>query len=174
MSSAQPLLSAIVAMTRSGVIGQNNALPWRLPKDLQYFKECTMGAPIIMGRKTFDSLKRPLPGRKNIVISRNPTAVLAPAIGVSSLEAAIVEAKKAQVAEIFVIGGGQIFSESLPLLDRLYITWIEHPYPGDIHFPDLKLLKFEEISRFGRRVPEPHHYSTYERRPKPNLAKITS
>jgi dihydrofolate reductase len=156
-------LSLIVAMTREGVIGINNQLPWHLPKDLKYFKEVTLGSPVVMGRKTFDSIGRPLPGRKNLVISREPQKITSPAEGFASLETALIRAASLSPKEIFIIGGGSIFQESLPLADRLYITWIERPYPGDVYFPPINFKGFQEFSRFSRSSPEAHHYSVYQR-----------
>lgn len=151
-------------MTRDRLIGNQNQLPWKLPADLKYFKETTGQNPMIMGRKTFDSIGRPLPGRKNIVISRTPEKILAPAHGVPSLEAALESAAQEKKSEIFIIGGSQVLQEGLPLCDRLYITWIDSPFTGDVYFPEFDLGKFKEVSRFSFTDPFPHHYCTYERK----------
>src|SRR5690554_5277556 len=119
----------IVAMAQNRVIGRNNQLPWYLPGDLRYFKQATMGKPIIMGRKTWDSIGRPLPGRMNVVISRN-AGWQAPAgtVAAPSLEAALVKAEaQAELEggdEVMIIGGGQIYAEALPMVDRMYITQV--------------------------------------------------
>ena len=128
------MISLIVALDKNRVIGLNNAMPWHLPGELQYFKETTMGKPIIMGRKTFESIGRPLPGRRNIVITRNPQYDAEGIELAYSLEEAIKLA--GDVEEIMIIGGQQIFTESLPLADRLYITEIDHEFEGDTFFPE--------------------------------------
>src|SRR5437868_13393993 len=114
------LLTLIVAKARNGVIGRDNALPWRLPEDLAHFKRTTMGAPIIMGRKTWDSIGRPLPGRRNIVVSRNPALRIAGCDVASSLE----EALRLCVGEeqVLLIGGAQLYAEALPSADRLGVA----------------------------------------------------
>ncbi|MGM9943304.1 MAG: type 3 dihydrofolate reductase [Lysinibacillus sp.] len=128
------MISLIVALDKNRVIGLNNAMPWHLPGELQYFKETTMGKPIIMGRKTFESIGRPLPGRRNIVITRNPQYDAEGIELALSLDEAIKLA--GDVEEIMIIGGQQIFTESLPLADRLYITEIDHEFEGDTYFPE--------------------------------------
>lgn len=127
------MISLIVAHDRNRVIGYENDMPWHLPGDLKYFKEMTMGKPVIMGRKTFESIGRPLPGRRNVVISRNAQYAAEGIEIVSSLEAALELV--ADVPEIMVIGGQQIFTQALPLADRLYITLIDHEFDGDTYFP---------------------------------------
>lgn len=127
------MISLIVAHDKNHVIGQNNKMPWHLPGDLAYFKKTTMGKPIIMGRNTFESIGRPLPGRRNIVITRN-NAYAADGIEiVHSVEEALELVKDQE--EIMVIGGQQIFTEVLPLADRLYITKIDFEFEGDTFFP---------------------------------------
>ncbi|HVY05046.1 MAG TPA: dihydrofolate reductase [Burkholderiales bacterium] len=130
-----PRVSIIVAMASNRVIGANNALPWHLPADLNRFKSLTMGHHIIMGRKTFESIGRVLPGRASVVVTRNPAWKVDGAITASSLRDAIAKAKGDD--EIFVIGGEQIFREALPLADRIYLTQIERDFAGDVHFPPL-------------------------------------
>jgi len=128
------MISLIVAHDENRVIGYENDMPWHLPGDLAYFKRTTMGKPIIMGRKTFESIGRALPGRLNIVITRNSDYAAAGITTVRNLKEAMELAKKEHV-EIMIIGGGQIFVEALPLADRLYITEIHHQFPGDTYFP---------------------------------------
>ena len=127
------MISLIVALDKNRVIGLNNAMPWHLPGELQYFKETTMGKPIIMGRKTLESIGRPLPGRRNIVITRNAQYDAQGIELAHSLNEAIERA--GDVEEIMIIGGQQIFTESLPLADRLYITEIDYEFEGDTYFP---------------------------------------
>ncbi|MER1957387.1 MAG: dihydrofolate reductase [Solibacillus sp.] len=127
------MISLIVAHDKNYVIGYENGMPWHLPGDLKYFKDMTMGKPIIMGRKTFESIGRPLPGRRNIVITRNDKYHAQGIETVSSLDAALALVK--DVPEIMVIGGAQIFEQAMPLADKLYITLINHEFKGDTYFP---------------------------------------
>ncbi|MEK4092925.1 MULTISPECIES: dihydrofolate reductase [unclassified Viridibacillus] len=128
------MISLIVAHDENNVIGLNNAMPWHLPGDLAYFKRTTMGKPMIMGRKTFESIGKPLPGRTNIVITRDEKYVREGIVIVHSLEEALAQAKK-ESEEIMIIGGEQIFRITLPMADRLYVTKIEKQYEGDTFFP---------------------------------------
>ena len=128
------MISLIVAHDKNRVIGYENKMPWHLPGDLQYFKEMTMGKPVIMGRKTFESIGRPLPGRRNIVITRNEHYNADGIEVVSSLDEAFQLTKDAE--ETMVIGGEQILRLALPLADRLYITLIDAEFKGDTYFPD--------------------------------------
>ncbi len=127
------MISLIVAHDDNQVIGYNNGMPWHLPGDLQYFKNKTMGKPMIMGRKTFESIGRPLPGRRNIVITRDENYRAEGIEIVTSLEEAIAIA--GDVQEIMIIGGEQIFRLSMEMADRLYITKINHSFQGDTFFP---------------------------------------
>ncbi len=127
------MISLIVAHDDNQVIGYNNGMPWHLPGDLQYFKNKTMGKPMIMGRKTFESIGRPLPGRRNIVITRDENYHAEGIETVTSLEEAIAIA--GDVEEIMIIGGEQIFRLSMEMADRLYITKINHSFQGDTFFP---------------------------------------
>mgnify|MGYP006127029477 CR=1 FL=1 len=137
-------LSLIVARASNGVIGKDNQLPWRLPADLKYFKAVTMGKPIVMGRKTFESIGRPLPGRQNIVVTRNPDFISAGITVVHSVEAAIAAANEA--AEIMLIGGTELYTLSLALADRIYLTAIHQDFDGDAHFPALD-SQWQQVSR---------------------------
>lgn len=131
-------ISIIVAVAQNGIIGRDGDMPWRLSSDLKRFKKTTMGCPIIMGRKTYQSIGKPLPGRKNIVISRNNFAQEG-ITGASTIETAIKiaeeTAKENGHEEIFIIGGGQIYFESLDLADKLYVTHVEAEIDGDTSFP---------------------------------------
>ena len=143
-----PRLSLIVAMARHRVIGLNNTLPWHLPEDLKHFKETTLGKPVIMGRKTWDSLPekfRPLPGRRNIVVSRNAGLQLSGAEVAHSLEAA--KALLAPNDEAFVIGGAELYRLALPMADHLYLTEIDAAFEGDAHFPEINAADWSECSR---------------------------
>lgn len=130
-------VSLIVAMSRNRVIGKNNQLPWRLPEDLKRFKELTMGHPIIMGRKTYESIGKPLPGRTNIVLTKD-TAYQVGGIQVArSLEEALNFGGKDE--EKFVIGGSEVFKKAYPLCDKIYLTLIDRDFDGDTFFPELDL-----------------------------------
>jgi len=129
------VISIIVARSKSGVIGINNQLPWHLPADLKHFKALTTGYPIIMGRKTWDSLGRPLPNRRNMVISRQNNLELSGAECFSSLDAAIAACENAN--QVFIIGGAQIYEQALSLVDQLIITEVDIEVQGDAFFPEI-------------------------------------
>lgn len=165
-------LAMIVAMARNRVIGRNNKLPWYLPEDLPHFKRTTMGKPLIMGRKTFESIGRPLPGRVNIVLTRNPDWS---APGVSAvtdlhkgLQQARAQAELDGVEDIMIIGGGHVYESLLPLTDRLYMTQVHAEIPGDAFFPAIDWDQWQEVSRedFAGSEKNPHDYSlvVYDRR----------
>lgn len=130
------MLSLIVAVAANGVIGQDNRLPWHIPEDLRYFKRTTLGKPVVMGRKTFLSIGKPLPGRTNIVLSTDP-AWTADGVSVArDVETALSLARTAEGgAEVMVIGGATLFNALLPRADRLYLTEIHRDYEGDVTFP---------------------------------------
>lgn len=143
--TGQPLISLIVARARGGVIGHEGGLPWHLPADLKHFKALTMGKPIVMGRLTYQSIGRPLPGRDNIVISRD-SAFAAPGCRVvASLGAALKAAGAAP--EIMIIGGARIYALALPLAHRIYLTDIDIDVSGDAHFPPIDLDGWRESNR---------------------------
>jgi len=163
----KPCLSLIAAVAANGVIGSDNALPWRLPEDLKRFKALTLGHPVIMGRKTFESIGRPLPGRRNIVVSRNAAFAAAGCETAASLEAAIaaIAACAGTADEIFVIGGAQIYAEALPLARRLYLTEIRAEFPGDAHFPAFDRGAWRETAREHHRAESgiEFDFTVYER-----------
>ncbi|MFV0478694.1 MAG: dihydrofolate reductase [Parahaliea sp.] len=162
-------LSIIVAAARNGVIGRDNALPWHLPEDLCYFKRVTMGKPVVMGRKTYESIGRPLPGRRNIVISRNPVFAAPGVEVVASLTAAValLSSVLAEEDEVMVIGGAQIYAEALPLVDRLYLTRVEAEVAGDTCLPSLDWECWHVVSQktYNACKHNPYDYSfiVYER-----------
>lgn len=137
----------IVAVAENGVIGREGELPWRLSSDLRYFKSVTMGKPIIMGRKTFDSIGRPLPGRTNIVVSRNPDFSFKGVDVFNRLEAAVSHAEGLVGAEIMVIGGAGLYEAALPTADRIYLTEVHFAVDGDVFFPSLDRVCWAETSR---------------------------
>jgi dihydrofolate reductase len=128
-------ISFVVAAAENGVIGRDNGLPWRLPGDLQHFKAVTLGKPVLMGRKTWDSIGRPLPGRHNIVVSRRPDLSIQGCTVVDTIERA-VELTRTE-PELMVIGGAEIFKLLLPRAERLYLTRVHANVPGDVYLPDL-------------------------------------
>jgi len=139
-------LSIIAAMDRNRLIGNNNQLPWHLPADLKFFKRTTLGKPILMGRKTFESIGRPLPGRRNIIISRNPAYQAEGCETALSVQEALELVKDSE--EIMLIGGASLYEQALPLAKRLYLTLIEAEFVGDSWFPNyLQQRKWQEISR---------------------------
>ncbi|MGF7161167.1 dihydrofolate reductase [Rhodoligotrophos appendicifer] len=144
-------ISIVVAVAENGVIGASGGLPWRLPSDLKRFKALTMGKPIIMGRKTYESIGRPLPGRDNIVISESNTFAPEGVFITRSLDSALrlgaSMARDRQVEEIAVIGGSRVFREAMLHVDRLYFTRVHASPPGDTFFPDLARGDWREVSR---------------------------
>ncbi|WP_457300477.1 dihydrofolate reductase [Phyllobacterium sp. P5_D12] len=165
------MISFVVAIAENGVIGRENGLPWRLSSDLKRFKATTMGKPIIMGRKTWDSLGRPLPGRTNIVITRDPAFSVEGVIAARSIDQALMiagsHAGADKVDEICIIGGGDIFRQSLNRADRLYVTWVLAEVEGDVVFPPIDPKVWTEVSSEDFPAGEKDNYATrfaiYER-----------
>lgn len=160
------LLTLIVARARNGTIGRDNNLPWRLPEDLAHFKRTTMGAPIIMGRKTWESIGRPLPGRRNIVVTRNPALKIEGCDVVTSLEDA--QRLCVGVEQVFLIGGAQLYAEALPSADRLIVTEIDADIPGDAFFPAPDMSRWVMTAREAHRSEAngfDYAFVTYERPP---------
>lgn len=140
------MISLIWAMDENRVIGYHNQLPWRLPEDLKFFKRVTMGHPIMMGRKTFESIGKPLPGRENIIVTRDESYQKDGCAVMNSIEG-FMDYAKGKEEEIFVIGGAEIFKEVLPKADKLYLTMIHHQFEGDTFFPVFDIEKWELESR---------------------------
>lgn len=159
------LVSIVVAMDENGVIGRNNALPWHLPDDLKRFKALTLGKPMLMGRKTFESIGKPLPGRRNIVLTRSPAWQHDGVDTVHSLEEALALAGEAD--EMAVIGGEEIFKLALPVASRIYLTRVHARVDGDTVFPAFDRSQWRETQRSDRLGDERHVYamtfSTLER-----------
>lgn len=159
----KPILTLVVAIDAQRGIGINNKLPWHLPEDLAHFKRTTSGHPIIMGRKTFDSIGRPLPNRRNIVVTRNPEWRHNGVEAVTSFDDAL---KLARDAEIMVIGGAQIFAEALPLADRLVVTEIGRTFDCDTFFPEINPQQWKEVAREQHRSEQQgfdYAFVTYQR-----------
>ncbi len=160
------MISVIAAVADDNVIGGDNALLWHISEDLKMFKRVTSGHPVVMGRKTFESLGRPLPNRVNAVITRNPDFRTDGVKVAGSLEEAI--AMFPQEEEIFVIGGGEIYRQSMPLADRFYLTRVHAKYEGDTRFPDWDpagwtLVSSERHDR-GENFPHPFEFLVYSRK----------
>lgn len=154
------MISIVVAMDKNRLIGHNNELPWHLPADLAYFKKVTMGKPIIMGRKTHESIGRPLPGRDNIIITRNEHLKIEGCMVVHSVED-ILKLDKESSKELSIIGGAEIFKEVLPYTDRLYITEIDYEFKGDTYFPIIDQSKWKLISSEQGPKDEKNPYDYY-------------
>jgi dihydrofolate reductase len=146
-AAARPRVSIIVARARNGVIGRDNGLPWHLPEDLRHFRATTLGHPVVMGRRTFESIGRPLPGRRNIVLSREAGWSHPGCERAGSLSEAL--ALCAAQPEVFVIGGAQVYTEALGVADRLLVTEVDVDADGDARFP----------------APDPRHWRLVESRP---------
>ncbi|MCC6611487.1 MAG: dihydrofolate reductase [Burkholderiales bacterium] len=165
-----PHVTLIAALARNRVIGRGNALPWRLPADLRRFKALTLGQPVVMGRKTFESIRSalggPLPGRRNIVVTRDAALVAAGCAVVGSLDAALASAHDAE--EVCVIGGEQLYRAALPIADRLQLTEIEADFDGDAWFPEFAAgewrLTWREPHAASTEFPHPYAFALYERR----------
>jgi len=153
-------VSLIVAMSRNGVIGANNSIPWHLPAELKMFKAITMGHHIVMGRKTWESIGRLLPGRTTVIVTRRHDYAVTGAIVVSSLQAALAAANRDE--ETFVIGGAELFAAALPLADRLYLTVVDADIEGDTFMPPFGLADWREVStqRFAADEKNPYSYRT--------------
>lgn len=158
-------VSIVVAVAENGAIGKDNQLLWRLPDDLKYFKSITMGKPIVMGRKTFESIGKPLPGRENIVISRQSALDIPGCTVVNSIEAAVahVGAQHAahlqhEPAEIMIIGGADIYRQALPITQQIYLTRVHATFDGDVFFPELAADQWRETHREEHAADERHAY----------------
>lgn len=156
-------LNLIVAMSDKRVIGKDGKLPWSVPEDMRHFKATTMGHAIIMGRKTYESIGRPLPGRTNIVLTRDPWAWSAPkgVLAVTSLDDALAFARGID-PEPFIIGGASVYAEALPLVTRIYLTIVHGEYEGDAFFPPLDASEWTTTSR---RVSSDAVFEVWERAP---------
>jgi dihydrofolate reductase len=158
-------LSAIVAMASNRVIGVNNQLPWRLPADLARFKRLTMGHTLVMGRKTYESIGRPLPGRTTIVMTRQRDYAPQGVKVAHAVDEALALAQGDD--EVFIIGGAELFAQTMDRLDRLYLTLIEREFPGDTSFPEVDLSTWKLIEQEHHPAPTPealpYTFLTYER-----------
>jgi dihydrofolate reductase len=162
----KPRVSLIVAMAKNRVIGVNNTLPWHLPADLKHFKALTMGHHIVMGRKTYESIGMPLPGRTSVVVTRNANYSVPGVVVVNSLAAAITACGNDK--EIFVIGGAELYRQAIALADRIYLTEIDADISGDAHFTELDGKLWQETGRVSHAPDEknlhPYHFVVYDRK----------
>lgn len=156
-----PEFIIIVAISQNGVIGRDGRLPWHLPSDLKHFKKTTMNYPIIMGRKTFESIGRPLPGRKNIVLSRNSSLSLPGCAVVHSIEEALGLCREDD--KVFIIGGADVFNDCLPITDTIIVTALEREVDGDVYFPEIDPAVFKQTEATTHDLEEPYSILRYER-----------
>lgn len=154
-------VSFIVAKSENNVIGKNNKLPWHLKDDLQNFKKITMGHHILMGRKTFESIGKPLPGRMSLVLSNDPKAVQEQVVWFQSIWRALKFAERAQETELFVIGGAGVFKSALSICDRIYLTEVHAQVEGDVYFPQLSLKNWKLLSEqnFSKNKDNDHDFT---------------
>lgn len=150
------MISMIVAMADNRAIGQDNKMLWHLPDDFKHFKTVTMGKPILMGRKTFESIGRPLPGRENIVVTRNKRFFAEGVTVVHSIEEALEAAKKYE--EVMIIGGDSFYQQMLPLSEHLYITEVHHSFEADAFFPVICPDDWRELERDEHAIDDKHAY----------------
>jgi len=151
-------IALIAAMAKNNVIGKDNDMPWHLPDDLKFFKSKTVGRPVIMGRKTFESIgSRPLPNRPNLVISRNPAFVGEGVTVFTSVDEAL--ATLTDVEEVIIMGGGQLYAQMLPHADRLYVTLIDAEIDGDTFFPNWQALAWNTLEKVHHEIDERHAYA---------------
>lgn len=164
------IVSAIAAMASNRVIGRDGGLPWELPEDMKFFRTQTQGHIMIMGRKTFESLGKPLPGRLHIIVTRDPNFTPPMGVLVTHTPDAALKAAKAAIQdnpkwgdEIYVIGGGEIYNLFLEHTDRIYLTEISEDFPGDAKFPDFSRSEFRETRRQSRPGPPAFDFVVYDR-----------
>ena len=160
-------ISLVVAASKNNVIGRDGALPWHLPDDLRHFKRLTTGKPVIMGRRTFESIGRPLPNRHNLVMTRDADYVAEGCDVVTSVSEALDAA--AGAGEVMVIGGGQVYRDFLPRADRIYLTRVQADVDGDTHFPEIGEAEWLLVSTEHHAADDRHDYAfdlmVFERRP---------
>jgi dihydrofolate reductase len=161
------ILSHIVAASQNGVIGTQGCLPWRIPEDTKFFKEKTLGHVVIMGRKTFETLPGALSNRLNVVVTRDSSFQTNGAVVVSSVQKAIDLAREHRSTygnEVFIAGGGEIYRQTLDLVDRIYLTLIHQDFGGDAHYPVSDLKDFYEVKRDDRTQPVAYSFLILERK----------
>lgn len=152
-------ISFVVAAANNNVIGKEGQLPWSLPNDMKFFKNVTWGMPVVMGRKTFESLGKPLPGRKNIILTRQPNWQIEGTVAVKSFEDAVFLVKEMDVKEMMVIGGGEIFKMLFDKAKRIYITRVDAEPEGDAFFPVISSNEWKLVSKKDHEADEKHQYN---------------
>ncbi len=152
------IISHLVAASENNVIGKNNQLPWHLPNDFKYFKNKTWGMPVIMGRKTFESMEKDLPGRINIVVTKNGDWKRENVLAVKKIDEAIEKAKGTDCKEVFIIGGGEIFKQTLEIANRLYITRVHTNIEGDVFYPEFDKTEWKLISEEPQKADGKHKF----------------
>ena len=159
-------ISIISAMASNRAIGIRNTLPWQLPEDLKHFKALTMGHHIVMGRKTYDSIGKPLPGRDTVIVTRNADYAVPGCLAVNSLDAALTVSHGD--AEVFFVGGAELYRQALPIAHRIYLTEIQRVFDGDAFFPEFDIRQWNETSRDKHRTEGPngfeYHFVVYDRK----------
>ena len=163
------ILSHIVAVSKNNVIGLKNKLPWHIPEDLKYFYNTTKNKVLIMGRKTFQSMGKALPNRFNVVLTKNTDFRKKEIVVFPSFEEALEHCRQSAILEkygreIFITGGGEIYKQTLPLVDRLYVTRIHKEYEGDAFYPEIPMNQFKEIRCIDKTEPVPFSFLIYERK----------
>ena len=153
------IVSLIVAVSENGVIGKDGRVPWRLSADLKHFKQVTMGHHLILGRVTYESIGKPLPGRKMVIVTRNPEYEAPGCVVVNSLDEALELARKAQETEAFIGGGTSIYTEALPYTDRMYYTQVHAEVEGDTYFPEFDVEQWDEVDSWQHAADEKNDYS---------------
>ncbi len=157
------MLSHIVAASENNVIGSEGGMPWHLPNDFNYFKNKTWGMPVIMGRKSYEALKKSLPGRVNIVVTKKTDFRAADAIVVNGINDAIAKAKESDVKEIFIIGGGEIFRQTIDMVSRIYFTRVHATLEGDTYYPEINSDEWKLVSQEPHTADEKNNYDyTFE------------
>lgn len=152
-------VSLIVAASENNAIGKNNQLLWNLPNDLKFFKNTTWGFPIVMGRKTFESVNKPLPGRTNIVVTTNPDWNTEGVISAANITDALKKGEETNSKQIFILGGGEIYKQSMDIADNIYITRVHAQLEGDTYFPVIDLNKWKMVSNQDFAADEKHAYN---------------
>ena len=157
------MLSHIVAASENNVIGSKNNLPWNLPNDFKYFKNKTWGMPVIMGRKSYESLKKSLPGRVNIVVTNKTDWQPEDVCVVNNIDSAIEKAREADAKEIFIIGGGEIFKQTIDIVSRIYLTRVHTTIEGDTYYPEIRKDQWKLVDEQSFPADEKHKYAyTFE------------
>lgn len=165
------IITLVVAASTNNAIGKNNQLLWHLPNDMKYFKNLTWGMPVVMGRKTFEALGKPLKGRKNIVLTKQAGWKAAGAVAVKNFDDALFFIKEMEVKEVMVIGGGQIYRSVLDMANRIHITRVDAQLEADTFFPSIDPAAWRLVSRQDHEADEKHKYNysfqVWERMPQP-------